>query len=137
MTARPELDIFCFSDLPVERVALTHNNQFSRVFYNESNDAQVRSCRTSQLDTELTDSLTICSPIFLLQELHLSILQGVQARFETPFFNALVNYSKNPMGVFHAMPISRGASLTHSHWIKDMFNFYGTFALSSALQLCP
>jgi hypothetical protein len=78
---------------------------------------------------------------FLLQELHLSILQGVQARFETPFFNALVNYSKNPMGVFHAMPISRGASLTHSHWIKDMFNFYGTFARALSplfpLQLCP
>lgn len=92
------MDIFCFSDLAVERVALTHNNQFRRVFYNESNDAQ---------------------------ELHLSILQGVQDRYETPFFNALINYSKNPMGVFHALPISRGSSLTHSHWIKDMFHFYG------------
>jgi arginine decarboxylase len=65
------------------------------------------------------------------QELHLSILQGVQARYETPFFTALVNYSKNPMGVFHALPISRGSSLTHSHWIKDMFHFYGTFALTT------
>ena len=41
-------------------------------------------------------------------ELHLNILRGVEARNKTPFFTALVNYSKQPTGVFHAMPISRG-----------------------------
>ncbi len=58
-------------------------------------------------------------------ELHLNILRGVQARFKTPFFTALVEYSRQPTGVFHAMPISRGKSISRSHWIQDMGAFYG------------
>ena len=58
-------------------------------------------------------------------ELHLNILRGVQARNKSPFFTALVEYSKQPTGVFHAMPISRGKSITRSHWIQDMGAFYG------------
>ncbi len=46
-------------------------------------------------------------------------------RYKTPFFSALVEYSKQPTGVFHAMPISRGKSITRSHWIQDMGAFYG------------
>lgn len=95
---RPELDVFSFSDLPVERVALAHHSEFRRVFYNEGGDAQ---------------------------ELHLCILQGITDRYSTPFFSALKSYSRNPTGVFHALPISRCSSLNHSHWIKDMLHFYG------------
>lgn len=38
---RPELDIYNFSDLPVERVALAHKSAFRRIFYNERGDMQV------------------------------------------------------------------------------------------------
>ena len=41
------------------------------------------------------------------------------------FSNALKSYSRKPTGVFHAMPISRGKSVTKSHWIRDMVEFYG------------
>jgi len=52
-------------------------------------------------------------------------MEGVKRRFVAPFFMALKSYAKHPTGVFHALPISRGASLTHSHWAKDMLAFYG------------
>ena len=58
-------------------------------------------------------------------ELHLNILRGVNRRYQTPFFTALKAYSKQPTGVFHAMPISRGKSISKSHWIRDMGDFYG------------
>ena len=34
-------------------------------------------------------------------------------------------YSQQPTGVFHALPISRGKSIINSHWIQDMGEFYG------------
>jgi len=55
----------------------------------------------------------------------MNVLRGVEARYESPFFTALRNYSKQPTGVFHALPISRGKSITKSHWIYDMGDFYG------------
>ena len=47
------------------------------------------------------------------------------ARYRTPFFSALKQYSRRPTGVFHALPISQGKSIVNSHWIKDMLSFYG------------
>jgi arginine decarboxylase len=44
-------------------------------------------------------------------ELHLSILEGVAARYRTPLFSALKQYNHRPTGVFHALPISRGKSI--------------------------
>ena len=58
-------------------------------------------------------------------ELHLNILRALQQRYQTPFFTALKAYSKQPTGVFHAMPISRGKSVSKSNWIRDMLDFYG------------
>jgi arginine decarboxylase len=58
-------------------------------------------------------------------EVHLSILDGVAARYRTPFFSALKDYSHRPTGVFHALPISPGKSIVESHWINDMVDFYG------------
>jgi arginine decarboxylase len=61
----------------------------------------------------------------VFMELHLNILRGAEARNKTPFFKALFSQSKQPTGVFHAMSISRGKSITRSHWIQDMGAFYG------------
>ena len=94
---RPELDIYLVTDQSVEEIASLVTNCCRRVFYNQE------------------DYL----------ELHLNILRGVQSRFKTPFFSALKEYSKQPTGVFHAMPISRGKSISKSNWIKDMGDFYG------------
>ena len=94
---RPELDVFLVTDQSVEDIAGRDLGSCSRVFYNRE------------------DYL----------ELHLNILRGVARRYDTPFFNALRDYARQPTGVFHAMPISRGKSISRSHWIKDMGDFYG------------
>ncbi|SNS31349.1 aminotransferase class I/II-fold pyridoxal phosphate-dependent enzyme [Tropicimonas sediminicola] len=94
---RPELDAYLVTDRSVEDIAGLDLGRCRRVFYNQED--------------------------FL--ELHLNILRGVTARYKTPFFTALKEYSKQPTGVFHAMPISRGKSITRSHWIQDMGAFYG------------
>ncbi len=94
---RPELDAYLVTDRSVEDIAGLDLGICRRVFYNQED----------------------------FTELHLNILRGVQARYKTPFFTALKEYSKQPTGVFHAMPISRGKSITRSHWIQDMGAFYG------------
>jgi hypothetical protein len=94
---RPELDTYLITDRSVEEIAGRDLGRCRRVFYNQED--------------------------FL--ELHLNILRGVNARYKTPFFTALKEYSKQPTGVFHAMPISRGKSISRSHWIQDMGAFYG------------
>ncbi len=58
-------------------------------------------------------------------ELHLSILKGIEERYDAPFFEALRDYASRPTGVFHALPISQGKSVVSSHWISDMVDFYG------------
>jgi arginine decarboxylase len=94
---RPEVDIYLVTDESVETIAGLELRGCRRVFYNQDD--------------------------FL--ELHVNILRGVDARYETPFFNALKQYSRRPTGVFHALPISRGKSIARSHWIGDMLDFYG------------
>jgi arginine decarboxylase len=94
---RPELDLFKVTDDTFGSVSASHTRCFRRVFYRQE------------------DYL----------ELHLSILKGIRERYETPFFSALREYSLKPTGVFHALPISRGKSITHSHWIQDMGRCYG------------
>ncbi len=94
---RPELDLYLVTDQKVEDVAGRIGESCRRIFYNQED--------------------------FL--ELHLNILRGVDQRYQTPFFTALRNYAKQPTGVFHALPISRGKSITKSNWIRDMGEFYG------------
>ena len=94
---RPELDLYLMTEIEVEDVAGRLGEHFRRVFHAREG----------------------------LLELHLSILQGVAARYRTPFFSALKEYSHRPTGVFHALPISQGKSIVNSHWIKDMVGFYG------------
>ena len=60
-----------------------------------------------------------------VRELHLSILEGVRERYQTPFFDNLKDYAMRPMGTYHALPIARGKSILTSNWIRDMGEFYG------------
>lgn len=94
---RPELDLFLVTDAPLEQVAGNLGTDFRRVFY--------------RLEQHM--------------EQHLSILKGVRARFEAPFFDALRKFSAKPTGVFHALPIARGKSMSSGHWAKDLMEFYG------------
>src|SRR5262249_29324312 len=55
----------------------------------------------------------------------MAVMRGVEERYRTPFFTALKAYSRQPTGVFHALPISRGKSILQSSWIQDMVQFYG------------
>lgn len=94
---RPSIDLFLVTDAPLERVAGNLGTEFRRVFY--------------RLEQHM--------------EQHLSILKGVRERFEAPFFEALRKYSAKPTGVFHALPIARGKSMSSGHWAQDLLEFYG------------
>jgi arginine decarboxylase len=96
--ARPELDLYLVSDRRVEEIAGDPAADIvRRIFY-------------------ATEELL---------ELHLAILEGVAARYETPFFDNLKKYAERPISTFHALPIARGASIFKSDWIRDMGEFYG------------
>ncbi|MCK2184525.1 aminotransferase class I/II-fold pyridoxal phosphate-dependent enzyme [Halomonas getboli] len=94
---RPEVDQFLVTSGDVEATASRDLRFFKRIFYRE------------------TDYI----------EQHHTILRAIDDRYRTPFFDALREYSKKPTGVFHAMPISRGKSVTRSHWAGHMIDFYG------------
>ena len=94
---RPELDLYYVTDRTLDQTDINTLGLFRRIFYRQED----------------------------VQEAHLSILRGIEERFEAPFFKALIDYSKRPTGVFHAMPISRGNSVFKSNWIREMGDFYG------------
>jgi arginine decarboxylase len=94
---RPELDLYLMTEISVEDLAGRLSHHFRRIFHTREGSL----------------------------ELHLSILDGVAARYRAPFFSALKSYSNKPTGVFHALPISHGKSIVNSHWIRDMLDFYG------------
>ncbi|HEY1543039.1 MAG TPA: decarboxylase [Xanthobacteraceae bacterium] len=95
---RPELDVYLVSNRRVEELAGDPAAHVARrIFYSVEE----------------------------LLELHLAILEGVQDRYDTPFFDNLKNYAQRPIGTFHALPIARGKSIFKSDWIRDMGEFYG------------
>lgn len=94
---RPEIDTYYVTDTALGELTDSTLNVFRRLFYRKED----------------------------VQEIHLSILQGISERYKTPFFTALMEYSQKPTGVFHAMPISRGNSVFKSRWITDFAEFYG------------
>ncbi|MBZ0171175.1 MAG: hypothetical protein K8E66_02225, partial [Phycisphaerales bacterium] len=94
---RPELDLYLVTDSPLERVAGNHGTDFRRVFY--------------RLEQHM--------------EQHLTIMKGIRSRYDTPFFDALRRFSAKPTGVFHALPIARGKSMSSGHWARDLLEFYG------------
>jgi arginine decarboxylase len=94
---RPELDLYLMTEVSVEDMAGQLSHHFRRLFHSREGSL----------------------------ELHLSILDGIAARYHAPFFSALRTYSHRPTGVFHALPVSHGKSIINSHWIRDMVDFYG------------
>ena len=94
---RPELDIYYITDSSLTHLDDNTLKSFKRIFY------------------QMED----------LQDLYLTIISGISERFNTPFFTQLMEYSKRPISVFHAMPISRGNSVFRSRWISDFGDFYG------------
>ncbi|MFG1245181.1 decarboxylase [Xanthobacter flavus] len=95
---RPELDVYLLSERDVETLAGNPAAAaIRRIFY----------------------------AVEEMMEVHLSILEGIAARYETPFFDNLKRYARRPIGTFHALPIARGKSVFKSDWIRDMGEFYG------------
>src|SRR5437660_1766677 len=95
---RPELDVYFLSDREPEKLAGDARGVcIRRVFY--------------QVEEPL--------------ELHLSILDGIADRYDTPYFDNLQKYAQRPIGTFHALPVARGKSIFKSNWIRDMGQFYG------------
>ena len=96
---RPELDIYLLTDRAVEKLAGSEAvAPIRRVFHSVEE----------------------------IMEVHLSILDGVNDRYDTPFFDNLKRYAQRPIGTFHALPMARGKSIFRSNWIRDMGQFYGT-----------
>ena len=95
---RPEVDRYLLIDRVWERVAGTEDaGSVRRIFFG----------------------------IEEIREIHLSVLEGVRERYETPFFDNLTTYAKRPIGTYHALPLARGKSILKSNWIRDMGEFYG------------
>lgn len=94
---RPELDHYLISEQSSAELPLYTRSHFDRVLFH----------------------------VNPFHDLHLALLAGVRNRFSTPFFDALRAYSRQPKSVFHALPLSRGASVKGSPWIHDMLDFYG------------
>lgn len=95
---RPELDIYLLSDRRVEAVA---------------GDERAAAIRRVLYSVEE------------MLELHLTVMEGIAARYRTPFFDNLKKYAMRPISTFHALPIARGKSVFKSDWIRDMGEFYG------------
>ncbi|MGO1538707.1 MAG: aminotransferase class I/II-fold pyridoxal phosphate-dependent enzyme [Leucobacter sp.] len=93
---RPELDLYLMAGAHIEDLAGILTRRFRRVFRRE-------------------DQL----------ELHLSLLRRVSHLYDTPFFTAIQDHARRPVGVFHALPIGRGGSVVNSKWIRDLADFYG------------
>ena len=95
---RPELDLYLSTDRNVDELAGSDDAAcLRRVFYG----------------------------IEEMLEIHLSILDGIQDRYATPYFDNLKKYAQRPIGTFHALPVARGKSIFKSNWIRDMGEFYG------------
>ena len=94
---RPEIDQYLISEQPSTQLPSAVRDAFDRVLFH----------------------------IQPFRELHEAIMNGVRRRYSTPFFEALQAYARQPKGVFHALPLARGASVKDSPWIRDMFDYYG------------
>src|SRR6476659_4288660 len=95
---RPELDVYLIVDGAVEKVA-SHldSKNIRRIFYGIED----------------------------LMEIHLAILEGINQRYETPYFDNMKKYARRPIGTFHALPLARVKSVFNSHWFRDFGHFYG------------
>src|SRR5207247_9306240 len=92
----PELDVYLIVDGAVEQVpSHLDSKNIRRIFYGLEN----------------------------LMETHLALLEGINQRYHTPYFNNLKNYARRPIGTFHALPAARGKSISNSPWLRDFGRF--------------
>src|SRR5262249_16996566 len=96
---RPELDVYLLSRRNVSEVAgdAMVARHIRRVFYG------------------------IEEPL----EIHLSVIERVADRFETPYFDNLKRYAQRPIGTFHALPVARRTPRFKSNWTRVIGEFYG------------
>jgi len=94
---RPQLDLYLMTDQARQNISDEVNLNFNRIFYRHED----------------------------FTEVHMTVLEGVRIRYNTPFFNSLQRYAEKPIGNFHALPIARGHSVFNSKWLTDMRDFYG------------
>ena len=86
---RPELDIYLLTDRAAEQIAGSEAvAPIRRIFHSVEE----------------------------IMEVHLSVLDGVNDRYDTPFFSNLKRYAQRPIGTFHALPVARGKSILRSNW---------------------
>lgn len=60
-----------------------------------------------------------------LAELSRAVRRNLQQKYETPFWNALRDFTTRPLSTFHAMPLARAKSLPGSSVLTDFRNFFG------------
>jgi len=94
---RPELDLYLLAEDSPEGLYHVSTDLFRRIFHDAKNYIGI----------------------------HTAILQGIQKRYKTPFFDALKAYSRKPTDAFHALPISNTSSISKSQWIEELGEFYG------------
>jgi arginine decarboxylase len=60
-----------------------------------------------------------------LDELFRAIRKELEAKYRTPFWDALRDFSQRPVHTFHAMALSHGRSVKKSVVLDDFLEFYG------------
>jgi len=113
---RPEIE--CFIVTGYDSATILKEHDFHYRIFAKSNDAN---------DDSVFD------------DLYAAIIEKMKKRSQTPFFNALKEYSNRRTSVFHAMPISSGRSLIQSTWAYDFYRFYGEnyFLAETSNTLAP
>src|SRR5258708_5476146 len=88
---RPELDVYLIVDGAVEKVASRLNSKnIRRIFYGIED----------------------------LMEIHLALMEGINQRYDTPYFNNLIHYAPRHVRPFHALAVAGGESIYTPHWIR-------------------
>ncbi len=135
----PEIEIGDREPLPdvapvldsINQIAVSHNGRpvaLAAELIRELRPRVERFLVTDESLPQLSDGHLFDRTVYRLDnphEIHMSVLDSVRRRVETPFFDALKRYSERPIGNFHALPIARGNSVFTSRWIDDMAEFYG------------
>lgn len=99
---RPQIEHYYIAQLPFAELPAIYFEQFHQVFYQD----------------------------YPFKDLHYQLLNAIRDRYNTPFLNALLAYSKKPRSVFHALPISQGLSIRDSVWASDFYQLYGSHILN-------
>ncbi|WP_246728676.1 aminotransferase class I/II-fold pyridoxal phosphate-dependent enzyme, partial [Rhizobium laguerreae] len=94
---RPEVDRYLVAGSNVEDIAARTGETLKRVFRRDEDQ----------------------------DELVLSIMRGIEERYDAPWLNAVRDHGERPIVNLHTLAISRGKSIKNSTWIHDFAQFYG------------